>query len=711
MTYYLKHKLPCGAVFKSPVLRADGSVTVCNYDLTLDLKIGDIDNNIFKLWESDSMKKFRLNHILKKDLPKKCVKCRPDFYLSPSETVNYLEKEAKHRVLEYIVKSISRPRVLLVNPRVSEKAPFKTTVTLGLGCIASIIEDYYDVEIINMNYSGFDNYEVVEYARKNKFNILGITGMTYQAKGAMNLANLFRELYPECLTVMGGVFATMNYDYIMNNSKMDFIISGEGEIPFLKLLKSIENNNVEFCKIPSLIYRKGKKIIKNSEAEFLEADKIPLINRSIMPTRGYIFDDITFEDTGSLVSAVVMFSRGCPSNCIFCESPHMWKRRVRIMSIERIIKEITYIIEKYNIYNFVIDDDAFTVFKDKVVEFCKTLIKKNINIKWRCNTRVNMVDLKLLTLMKKAGCVKVTYGVESGNDEILKKLNKNFTVEDVKKALKLHEKIKLPAGMLMIIGSPGETPSSIQDSLNLIEELKPEAGWDFQIMQPHPGTTLRKKIDFFGGKILTDDWDEYFSDNITYIPEDFSEKEFVKICKKVTKRPIRLSNKDKLSFSEKEGRNIFIPVDMWEEAMWNRLPAFYWKGETDFFKGYTHVLGADYGYITYNFKLDKIPEKFELSFSACSQHTEKKSELYIYINSVFFCRLTIGKKDCYGFVYKIFSGRKKTESLKLNEGVNELKFEIKEKSGFANGLSIMYKALENSAEIREKPITIVENCQ
>ncbi len=701
-------RLPCGSIFKSPVIRVDGSVTVCNYDLSLELKLGNIkENNIFELWESEKIKKLREKHILNQELPEKCRKCVPDFVLSREHSVKYMKKNNMNsRITEFLVRTAEKPSILLVNPLVSPKAPYKTTVTLGLGCLASYIKDYYKVEIINMNYSNIDNYELVKYASKEKFNVIGVTAMTYQVEGALRLCELVKEVIPDCITVMGGVFATMNHEYIMKHNSVDFVIKGEGEKPLLNFLKALEQGKTDFENIKSIVWRDGKKVVVNPPEDFLEADEIPIVIRKIMPTYGFIFDDSAFENTpDGKVSAVVMFSRGCPGNCIFCESPHMWKRKVRIMSIERIIKELKLIIAEFNLRNFVIDDDAFTADKDKVVEFCNRIIEEDLNIKWRCNTKVTMIDRELLFLMKSAGCVKVTYGIESGNPEVLKKLNKEFTVEDVRNALRLNKETGVPGSMLMIIGSPGETPQTVNDSVNLIEELEPEGGFDFQIMQPHPGTTLRRGLKFFGGTILTDDWDEYFSDNITYIPENFSKEEFALLCKKVTKRPIKMASFGKLSFSEKQGNIIKIPVDMWEDSLWNRLNTFYWKGEETFHKGYTHVLGADYGFITYNFNVSKIPQIVKIRFTACSQSLEQSSKVYVSINNMEICDVIIGEKDSEGYDYEIFCGVEKTSDINFSKGINEIRFEIK-KDKMANGISIMYKALENSSVIREKPIII-----
>ncbi|MCK9224757.1 MAG: radical SAM protein [Candidatus Muirbacterium halophilum] len=702
-------RLPCGAIFRSPVIRSDGSITVCNFDLGLELKLGNIkEDNLFSLWESEKMQILRKNSILNENIPLKCKNCNPDYFLSRRETVKYIKKNLKRDILDkFLVRTCDKPKILLVNPLVSPKAPFKTCVTLGLGSIAAYISPYFEVEILNMNYSNIDNYSVANYIEENNFNIVGITGMTYQIMSGIKLLNIIKENTPEVITVAGGVFATMKPDFLMQYKQVDFLIKGEGEKAFLAFLENIQNQNTNFYEYPSLVWRNEENIVENQECDFLKPDEIPIIPRKILPSFGFIYDDSTFSDNPKEQTAcVIMFSRGCPSNCIFCESPHMWKKKVRLMSIERIIKEIKYIIAEYNIRNFIIDDDAFTVFKDKIMEFCQRIIDEKLNIKWRCNTKVTMVTEELFIKMKEAGCLKVTYGIESGNINVLKNLNKNFTINQVRKAFALNKKTNLPASMLLIIGSPGESPNTVQDSINLIEEINPEGGWDFQIMQPHPGTTLRREINKFKGEILTDDWDEYYSDNITYIPDKFNKQEFLYWCKKVTKRPISLAGEKKVSFSENNEGIIKIPVDMWDFGEFDKLQPYYWNGEKNFQKGYTHVLGANKGYIKYNFNIEKIPEWILIKFTACSQINEKRSFLQIRINQYKIANIFIGPKDSYGFDYEVFAGKELIKKCNMKCGINEICFEIPEKI-MPNGISIMYKALENSLNIQEKTITLI----
>ncbi|PLX15378.1 MAG: hypothetical protein C0601_13060 [Candidatus Muiribacterium halophilum] len=701
-----KKRLPCGNIFRSPVIRCDGSLTVCNYDLCLDLKLGDFKSQSLKeLWDGEKINDLRIAHIKGKGLPEKCQKCKPDFTLSREDTVKWLKQRGYAHLISQFLARTAKVKLLLVNPLVSPKAPFKTCVTLGLGSIASFVQKDFEVEILNMNYSSLTNFDVAKYAKENDLTIVGVTAMTYQVKGGINLIRVIKEIYPDCITIFGGVFATMSPETIMEESKADFVIRGEGEKPLLNLLKAIDKSK-PFKDIPSLVYRTETGFEVNPLETPLPAEEIPIIDRKLLPTFGFIFDDSVFGDSPeNMVSVVVMFSRGCPSNCIFCESPHMWGRRVRMKPMDMVFDEIKYIIAEYGIKNFVIDDDSFTASKKNVRAFCERLILEDLNIKWRCNTKVSMVDKDIMLLMKKAGCVKVTYGVESGNPQVLKNLRKSFTIEQVKKALSLNKETGLPGSMLMIIGSPGETPETVKDSLSLIEELEPSGGFDFQIMQPHPGTDLRREIDTFGGKILTDDWDEYYSDNITYIPEGFDQKEFLSWCKKITRRPVKIAGIDKVSFSKEEGNTVNIPVDMWDNAYFDRLEAFYWKGDDGFSKGYTHTLGADSGHISYNFTLKKLCSKLKIRFYACSQHMEEKSEIDVLINSYKVDTIQIDKKDAYGFLYEIEIDKEQLEKAKVVEGINTLTFKI-EKGPLANGISIMYKALENHLPQQERPITI-----
>lgn len=703
--------LPCLAVFRQPMIRVDGSVTVCNYDLGLKLKLGNINKVSFeKLWYDEKITKLRINHITGKDLPEKCINCKPDHFLTRNQTIKYLKlidrKELAHAFLRRIQEKI---KILLVNPQVSEKAPYKMTVTLGLGYLAAYIRKHgYQVKIINMPYQNLNIDDVVKLCQKEGFNIIGITGMTYQIKSGIRLAKYLKNDDYTRLIVFGGPFATLApREILLKSNDIDLIVMNEGEETLLEIIKEYEKEYPDYTKIKGIAYKDKNNNLKiNPKRDFLDINSLPFPARDLMPSYGIIPDDRAFSnDEKGVPSIMAMFSRGCPANCIFCATPKMWRRRVRYRNLDLIIEEIKHIIANFNIKNIVIDDDSFTVNKKFVIEFCKRIIKENLNFKWRCNTRVELVDEEMLKWMRKAGCVRVTYGVESGNPDILKVIRKNFTIDDVKKAIKLNHRVGLPGTMLMIIGHPYETKETVNDSVNLVKELNPKGGYDFQIMQPHPGTELREVFAKKTGKILTNDWDDYFSDNITYLPEAFKPKEFLEICRRVTGRPVKFAGSSIFKgYKENNTYIIEIPPQHWEYGFFDEWNIFYWEGDETCNKGFTHTLGKNYGEINYFFDFpypDTLINSFKIKFRACTQ-TEKEGKLEIYINNKIIKQLKLPKKSLYGKLFNITLN----EIPPLKKEKNELKFKIPRNEN-AQGISIMYRPLENTEKFKEQAIKLI----
>jgi anaerobic magnesium-protoporphyrin IX monomethyl ester cyclase len=209
-------------------------------------------------------------------------------------------------------------------------------------------------------------------------------------------------------------------------------------------------------------------------------------------------------------------SRGCPANCTFCGSPQFWGHKVRFHSPEYFVEQIERLYRK-GITFFYVSDDTFTMRKDRVIQICKKIIEKDLKITWFAISRVNYVSEEMLYWMRKAGCIQISYGVESGSKKIRNVLNKNIKSDDIKKAFALTTKYGILARAYFIYGSPGETWQTIQETLDLIHEIKP-LSVIFYILDLFPGTALYE--DFLQRKKLSDDvWLKRIED-IMYFESD-----------------------------------------------------------------------------------------------------------------------------------------------------------------------------------------------
>jgi radical SAM superfamily enzyme YgiQ (UPF0313 family) len=194
-------------------------------------------------------------------------------------------------------------------------------------------------------------------------------------------------------------------------------------------------------------------------------------------------------------------TRGCPGKCRFCGSPKFWGPKVRFHSVDYFIDELERLYKK-GINFFYFSDDTFSVDKKRVIEICKKILEKGINIKWVAISRVNYMSEDILCWMRKAGCIQISYGVESGSKKIRNLLNKKISNDDIEKAFAMTIKYGILPRAYFIYGCPGETRRTIQETIDLIKKIKPLV-IHFFVLSLFPGTRLYE--DYKKKMKLTDD--------------------------------------------------------------------------------------------------------------------------------------------------------------------------------------------------------------
>jgi anaerobic magnesium-protoporphyrin IX monomethyl ester cyclase len=232
--------------------------------------------------------------------------------------------------------------------------------------------------------------------------------------------------------------------------------------------------------IGGISYRNNGEIVHNPERPFIkDLDSIPF------PSRDLLFNKASYnsEDMG-----ILMTSRGCPYRCTYCATS-IWKRNTRYRSLDNVIDEIKFVINRYGTTQFTFKDDSFTVNRKRVHEFCDRLIDKKIKIKWDTNTRVNLVDEELFIKMKEAGCNSIKVGIETGSERILKLMRKHISLEQCREAARLFKKVGIHWTGYFMMGLPTETKEDAYRTLNFMKELKPDYA-SFCTYEPFPGTEL-----------------------------------------------------------------------------------------------------------------------------------------------------------------------------------------------------------------------------
>jgi len=371
-------------------------------------------------------------------------------------------------------------RILFVNPE-SVNIDALPVPPLGILYLASYVRSkgYTDLKVVDQEFDS--SYPLTEEIEKA--DIVAITGTTSQTKNALKVASIAKRFNK--LVVFGGSHATFVAKDILRNSEVDIIAIGEGEITFYEILEAVRMGK-DFSEISGIVFKKNGETIETSPRPFIRnLDEIPFPAWDLIPFEKYPTRELK-RFSGPFTH--MMTSRGCNGKCHFCSSPLLWKYP-RFRSAGNVFEEMVQIYERYGIKNIHIHDDAFTLKKSRAMEICKLIICSGIDFKWSCQARPDSVDYKLLKLMKEAGCAQIEFGVESGDEEMLKKVCKGYTKEQIRKAFEEAKRAGLTTYGFLIVGLPGETLRTWLKSIVFAKSLKMDS-CIWKILIPFPGTRI-----------------------------------------------------------------------------------------------------------------------------------------------------------------------------------------------------------------------------
>ncbi len=391
-------------------------------------------------------------------------------------------------------------RFLLVNPYYSiSETP---SPPLGLAFLAAVLEEAgVEVKILDLVVFPYSKQMLRSLLDDFSPHAVCATSVTMTFNNAIKVVKDIKSIRPDILTVMGGPHVTFCAKETMETyPELDVIVLGEGEETVVELAQAVKKGESP-KKIEGLVYRKDDELISTGEKKpSINVDSLPLPARHLLPLGRYRALNMCISMTTS---------RGCPFKCIFCVGRKMVGAKVRYRDPVKVVDELEYL-SKFNFCQINIADDLFTANKKHCFNVCNEILKRKLNIKWTSFARVDTVSLEVLKKMKEAGCTTVSFGVESGNREILKTIKKGITLEQVIDAVDMCNEAGIFPHASFILGLPGETPETVAETVAFGEKLKSMGvSHGFHLLAPFPGTAIRDNSDGLGIKILTNNWSEY----------------------------------------------------------------------------------------------------------------------------------------------------------------------------------------------------------
>lgn len=385
----------------------------------------------------------------------------------------------------------------------SRKSPVKgrkAHFPISLGLIAAYLkENGFTVNVLDNEVECLTKYELNDFIKKSEYDVYGVTAHASHYSYIKGLSKMIKDLKGKPV-ILGGPLATYSNETVLKDTDVDICVIGEGEETVVDLLENM--GNLE--KVSGIAYRKNGEFIRTPARSFKKSrDQYPFPAYELFNIEPYLKRELgQYEGWGSrylnknvsdIKTLGLITGIGCPYRCKFC-SRSVIKPRMR--SVDNIISEIKYCMEKFNIKGVRFLDDLLIINKRRTLELCQKI--KPLNILWSGQARTNVMNDSLAKAMKDAGCVGIGYGYESGSDRLLKAMDKKVTVEDNRRATEAAKKNGIAIRVQIMFGFPGENKESIEETINFFKEIEipPRR---FNILTPLPGSEvydecIRKKI-------------------------------------------------------------------------------------------------------------------------------------------------------------------------------------------------------------------------
>lgn len=388
------------------------------------------------------------------------------------------------------------------------KGAGNNTFPYGMACVAAAAEEAgFTVEALDCQLENYSEQDLAGFLKANPFQVVGMPCYGASAAQVFNTARVIKAASPETKVVLGGIHPTTVPELTLTQCpECDAAVMGEGEATFARLLSHYRDGQGSMAGIKGLAYRDQGRIRINDRCRPLaDLDGWPLPAYHLFPMERYVFaaNSVKRYPTFGLTVA-----RGCPFRCTFCDASGVHGKRLRHRSVDRVVEEIRLLKTNYGAQGIVFQDSTFSANREWTLDLCRAIREAELGIVWSCGSRVDRVDPELLKEMKRSGCWKIFYGLESGNQKSLDLIRKGVTVDQNRQAVAWAREAGLFIEATYIIGLPGETEEDVLRTIDFAKEMATQAALFF-LPIPFPETELWRQCEADGGLRADAGWDDY----------------------------------------------------------------------------------------------------------------------------------------------------------------------------------------------------------
>ncbi|MDD5292489.1 MAG: radical SAM protein [Candidatus Omnitrophica bacterium] len=449
-------------------------------------------------------------------------------------------------------------KILLV---VYDNDSFIQIFPMGLSYIAAVLrKNGHEVQIYNQDMFHYPDEHLTEYLDKNRFDMVGLSiiGGYYEYRKLLKISQAINRSRNRPFYIIGGHGPSPEPEFFLRKTQADAVVIGEGEDTIIELLKAI-NDKGSFFSVKGIAFREGDKIIVNERRPLIkDIDSLPLPAYDLFPVDYHKLRRAPNCTNRDFVIDMIS-GRGCVFQCNFC---YRMDEGFRPRSNQSIIDEIKFLKQKYGINYVSFQDELLMSSIKRTVSLCEDFIRAELNIKWNCNGRLNFARPEVLKLMEQAGCSFINYGIEAMDDQVLKNMKKNLTVDQVIKGIEATLAVGISPGLNIIFGNIGDNKETLNKGVGFL--LKYDDGAQLRTIRPvtpYPGCELYY---YAIEKGLLKDCEDFYenkhvnSDLLTVNFTNISDDKFHELLLEANSRLINNYFNNKLKATLEDARRLYL---------------------------------------------------------------------------------------------------------------------------------------------------------